>query len=60
MIVTRSEGAGAPGLRVIVAVRVTANQEAVIVAVVVLVTAVVVTANAPVDDPPLTTVSDGI
>ena len=59
VIVTRSAGAGAPGVTVSVVVRVTANQVAVIVAVVVVLTAEVVTANAPLDAPPLTTVSAG-
>ena len=47
------------GFTVIVVVRVTPNHVAVMVAVVVAVTADVVTANVPVDEPPLTTVSDG-
>src|SRR5262245_22883579 len=59
VIATRSAGAGAPGLTVTVAVRVTPNQVAVMVAVVVAPTAAVVTANAPLEAPPLTTASDG-
>ena len=46
-------------MTVIVVVFVTPNQRAVIVAVVGALTAVVVTANAPLDAPPLTTVSAG-
>src|SRR4051812_49749285 len=59
VIVTRSVGGGVPGVTVIVVVRVRANHEAVIVTVRVVVTAVVATGNAPLDAPPLTTVSAG-
>src|SRR5438067_8564199 len=59
VILTTSAAAGAPGLTVTVAVRVTPNHAAVMVAVVVVVTAEVVTANAPVEAPPLTTTSVG-
>src|SRR5215211_2889228 len=58
-IATRSGGAGAPGVTVIVVVRVTPNQVAVIVTVVLAPTDEVVTGKAPLDWPPLTTVSDG-
>src|SRR4051812_43865563 len=59
VIVTRSVGGGVPGVTVIVVVRVRANHEAAIVTVRVVVTAVVATGNAPLDAPPLTTVSAG-
>src|SRR6478672_3459674 len=59
VIRTVSAAGGAPGVRVIVVVRVIANHDAVIVTVVVAVTGDVLTANAPVDWPPLTTVSAG-
>jgi hypothetical protein len=59
VIVTRSAGAGAPGVTVIVVVRVKANHDAVIVTLVVVVTGDVATAKVPLDAPPLTTMSAG-
>ena len=59
VIATRSAGAGAPDVTVTVAVLVTLNHVAVMVTVVVALTADVVTANAPLDAPPLTTTSVG-
>src|SRR5215210_6423575 len=58
-IATRSGGAGAPGVTVIVVVRVTPNHRAVIVTVVVVDTGDVVTGKKPFAWPPLTTSSDG-
>src|SRR5215813_5918529 len=59
VITTLSAAAGAPGVRVIVVVRVTPNHAAVMVTGVVALTADVVTGNAPHAWPPLTTVSAG-
>src|SRR5262249_26807429 len=59
VITTLSAAAGAPGVRVIVVVRVTPNHAAVMVTAVVALTVDVVTGNAPLAWPPLTTVSAG-
>ena len=59
VIATRSAGVGAPGVTVIVAVRVTPNHDAVMVTVVVTLTNEVDTANVPLEAPPLTTTSVG-
>src|SRR5438132_5050718 len=59
VIATRSAPAGAPGVMVTVAVFVTLNHVAVMVAVVVALTADVVTGNAALAAPPLTTASLG-
>src|ERR1700750_474894 len=59
VIATRSACAGAPGVTVTVVVRVTPNHVAVIVTVVVAARGDVVTANAPLEAPPLTKVSSG-
>src|SRR5215210_1122740 len=59
VIATRSGGAGAPGVTVMVVVRVIPNQRAVIVTVVEAPTADVVTGKKPFDWPPLTTSSEG-
>jgi hypothetical protein len=59
VIVTRSAGAAAPGVTVIVVERVTPNHLAVMVAVVVADTAEVVTPKAPLAAPPFTSVSAG-
>src|SRR3954447_488353 len=59
VMVTRSVAGGVPGVTVMVVVRVSANHDAVIVTVRVEVTADVLTGNAPLDAPPLTTVSAG-
>src|SRR4051812_6079114 len=58
-MVTRSVAGGVPGVTVMVVVRVSANHDAVIVTVRVEVTANVLTGNAPLDAPPLTTMSAG-
>src|SRR5262249_7159789 len=55
VITTLSAAAGAPGVRVIVVVRVTPNHAAVMVTGVVALTADVVTGNAPLAWPPVTT-----
>jgi hypothetical protein len=57
VIATRSAGVGAPGVTVIVVFRVTPNHDAVMVAVVVTLTADVDTAKAPLEAPPLTITS---
>src|SRR5439155_14495168 len=59
VIATRSAAAGAPGVSVTVAVRVTPNHVAVMVAVVVALTEDVLTAKAALDFPASTTVSAG-
>src|SRR3954451_2003435 len=59
VMVTRSVAGGVPGVTVIVVVRVSANHDAVIVTVRVEVTAEVLTGNAPLDAPPLISVSVG-
>src|SRR5947209_12421547 len=59
VIVTRSGAAGVPGETRMVVVRVTPVHCAVIVTVVVTATGDVVTGNAPLAEPPLTTVSAG-